>query len=129
MRLDVTSNFDPLAAFVTALQAAQPRILRAMGDAILEEALRLVPRDSGDLADTGKVTVRGDAVHITFGGKTKGGKRVLYALIVHEGEVKVKSGSKQFLRLAATNLPLIQAAMAKAAAKEWERMERELGRA
>ena len=113
-QVEFQDNFDE--AF-KAVERAKKKALLAMGQVILDKAREYVPKDTRALMKSGRVELdpRGDHVKIIFGNE-----KVQYAVAVHEGQVKVQTGRKTFLRDAAMDSKPILNAIAKAYRKEFE---------
>ena len=112
MSFEVNANRDGLDALIAQVEKAQRKALREMGRVVLKKAKEYAPEDTGALMESGRVELRGkDSVAIVFGG---GPKTVRYALSVHEGPVRVRSGRKAFLRDAIMDTKPILEALRKA---------------
>ena len=93
---------DVIAAFAPA------RITLAMAKEILKNADANVPEDTGALKRSGRIEARPDGSTAVI----YGGKGAEHAAIVHDGIVKVTSGSPQWLRDAAMDKTKVMAAAA-----------------
>ena len=117
--ISVRADLGGLDALIRALEGkGRAEVTKAMGEAILAGADERVPRDSGDLAKTGRVVpLKGGATAVRYGDEG-----VKYAAAVHESpSIQPKSGTKRFLRESAMDGKRVTKAAAAAARKIIER--------
>ena len=106
--IEVSVNLDGLDRLIRDLDSkGKSEITQAMADAVLIEAVKIVPLKTGALKKSGRVEKGvGSAHKVVFGGDG-----AEHALALHEGRAQPTSGTKRWLRTAAmTKRPIIAAA-------------------
>ena len=104
IEFDFSSLEAGLEKLIRAAEDAPDKVVKAMAEAILEDALERVPRDEHDLAKSGRVERRylPDEPGVTAYAVVFGSEEVHYASAVHDGiNVEVRTGELYFLRNAA----------------------------
>ena len=99
--IDVTTDTSGLEDLIAKLEGSDgdlAKVAEAMAEEIHDEADQRVPRDTGNLAKSGRTESRRDGSAAVI----YGDERAPYALAVHEDpSVQPTSGEKRFLRNAA----------------------------